>query len=685
MKIGEVMNKYAYYLVSDIHLEKKNKEKKNFLFDSVNDVIEKNKKEGKKTIIVFSGDIDNGTKAYEWFEKIDAQIIYTAGNHEFWGNDYYETIDNLKKNNPSNVHFLHNDFVECGDYLFVGSTMWTDVGKSLNEDLKYVSNGIMNDNNYITAKKWYTIKNTSKLKEIVPGNYFDVIKNKCEWNILVEQEENEKTIQFFKDFSIVRDNMFKLKEEFELADERLNGKYNVIKKEEYDSIHESIHFNNFTYKEWLLNCKKFHLLGYGNISEQMIEGVTNEQERIFKKLSQMNYDKKLIIVSHHLPFLEERLIGYSPFASDSQKLINLKADSPIYNVRNGLTDYPHHNYFFRISKGEFGRDESILESIHYSNNGAVNLPVVLYNKVEAWCHGHDHTLNYQDYVKGVNIITNPLSYSLGILNFSEKRVCLTEEYKNYHNIETDDEEQKKIEELKDLILKPMEINKLKNKNNMIKLWIFHLMDKENIGSLLEGFMQNNKKFFTYLAKNPQFGIGEINEKQQQKIQEFSFANYYYYNELNKQLDLLDVAYAVRKDELFSYSVKANKTYEKEITSYFFGENAKYNISVKEYNKEILENYGYDHLSSELFKNIYHLNKGLKNMRYLESILSQFENINSISELYNKELPDLYLKEPKQDIMLSQNLEGKRKKIMDKYMTEEIKKIKEEQYRIKFNF
>lgn len=679
------MDKYAYYLISDIHLERKNEYKKNFLFDSINLVIDKNKQEGKKTIIVFSGDVDNGINGYEWLKKIDAQIIYTAGNHEFWNNDYYETIESLKSNTPANTHFLHNDFVECGDYIFLGSTMWTDVGKTLNEDLKYVSNGIMNDNYNITAKEWYNPQNLEKLQAIMPSYSFDNRKEKFGWNILVEQEENEKTIQFFKDFSVVRSQMLKIKEEFDHSDERLNAKYSFLKKEKYDAIHKAIHVKDYTYKQWLELCKEEHLLGYEEVTDKTIKKVSVEQEAIFKKLSQMNYSKELIVVSHHLPFLEERLVGYYSHSSNSQKLINQKADSPIYNIRNGLVDYPHHNYFYRINKGEFGRDESILEAVHYSNNGAVNLPPRLYNEVQAWCHGHDHTLNYQDYVKGVNIITNPLSYSLDVFKFSEKGIHLNDGYKQYHKIDTDEKEQKEVDTLRRLVLKPMQFNQLDNKDEMIKLWIFTLMDKDKIYQLLEGFTQNNKKFFTYLAKNPQFSIGEMNDKQYQKIQEFGFANYYYYNELSKQLDLLDIAYAARKDEFFSYSVRMNKTYATEITDYFFGENSKYNIFVDSYSKELLEDYGYDHLSSQLFKNIYNLNKGMKRMKHLESILSQFENIESITELYNKELPDLYPKEPRKDYMFDHELESKRHKIMDKYMTEEIKKTKEEQYKARFNF
>ena len=39
------MTQYVHYLISDIHLERKNEYKKAFLLESINKVIEKNKNE----------------------------------------------------------------------------------------------------------------------------------------------------------------------------------------------------------------------------------------------------------------------------------------------------------------------------------------------------------------------------------------------------------------------------------------------------------------------------------------------------------------------------------------------------------------------------------------------------------------------------------------------------------------
>lgn len=674
--------KHAYYVISDIHLERKNEYKKKFLSDSINLVVQDNKKQNIQTVVVFSGDVDNGLQGYEWLNKIDAQIVYVAGNHEFWNNDYYHTIEQLKSNAPSHVHFLHNDFVECGDYIFVGSTMWTDVGKTLNSSLKYVSNGVMNDNYNITAKQWYTEENIKKIKEITPEYGYKNIEE-YRWNILIEQEENQKTIDFLNDFTNIRKQLLKLKQAYDTSDQNLKRKYSSLTQEEYEAIHKAIKLKQFSYKDWLIFCQQFNLLGYKEIDEKLINAVSPQQELIFNKLSDINYSKELIVVSHHLPFLEERLIGYYSHIENSEKLFNQKANSVIYTIRDGLNDYPQHNYFYRISKGEFSRDESIVEAVHYSNNGAINLPRDLYENAKAWCHGHDHTLNYQDYVKGVNIVTNPLSYSLDVFKFTEKGIFLHDTYKKYHKILSEQQELEEVEKLGKLVLKPIIINQLKNKNDLIKLWVFNLMDKEQLLSLLESFSQNNKKFFTYMAKNPQFSIGQLNDKQYQKIQEFTFANYYYFNEINKILDNLDLAHAARFENDFSYMRKINNQYEKNISNYFYTDKNK--IMVDSFSKEAIEDYGYDYLTTQLFTNIYYLNKGVKRIKHIISLCDSYGQIDSITQLFNTTLPDLYPKEKNEDYLFDRQLYQKKQDIMKKYITEEIENIKKEQYNKKYNF
>lgn len=681
------MSKYVYYVISDIHLERKNEYQKQFLLDAINKVINDNTLEKKETIIIFSGDVDNGTKAYDWFKKINSQIIYVPGNHEFWENNYFDTIKNLKENQPKNVKFLYNDFEEIGDFIFVGSTMWTDVGKHLNDSLKYVSNGIMNDNYNIKAEQWYTEKNIKKLKKIVPNYSIDKALEEKKWNILLEQEENEKTMQFFKDFARIKGQLKKFHEELSSAKDKLNRQYLPLSKEDYNRLQDLKNFEKFTYKQWLFICKEFNFLGYSAISDEMIENITESDEKIFKKLSTMNVNKNLMVVSHHLPFLEERLIGYySHYADikDQRKLWNEKADNVIYNIRDGLDDYPDHNYFYRIHKGEFSRDESIVEAIHYNNNGSINIHDSFLNDVKSWCHGHDHQLNYQDYVKGLSITTNPLSYSLDVFRFSEDGVTLNDSYKKYHRINSKEQEQEEVEKLKSVILKEVKINQLKNEDELIKWWIFKLMDLSKISHLINSFSQNNKKLFTYLAKNQQFEIGDITDKQFQRLQELNTANYFYFNEIKKELEKLDLSYSARMDSNFSYSTRFNNLFSKEISEYFLG-NSYRTIDVFSIDRESLEDFGYSHLISTLFRNIYFLNKSVKRVKHVEQQIEKFAHIESITDLFDTSLPDIYPKETKERVFLDQDLHAKMHAILKKYKNEDVEKEKERRHKERFNF
>jgi hypothetical protein len=660
------MSKYVYYLISDIHLEKQNEYKKQFLLEHINNVIEKNSKEDKNTIIIFSGDIDNGIKAYQWLKNINTQVVYVPGNHEFWENNFYDTVENLKKEQPQNVTFLYNDFEDIGDFIFVGGTMWTDVGKHLNDSLKYVSNGIMYDNYKIKAEQWYTENNIQKLKAIIPNHFIEKILEEKKWNIILEQEENEKTMKFFNEFSRIKSYLKKFYEEIATSDERLNKKYFALTKENYDKLHELKNLTNFTYKEWLFICKEFNFLGHNAISKEMVESITESEEKIFTKLSRMNVTKNLIVVSHHLPFLEERLVGYYSHyldITDERKLWNEKADSNIFNIRNGLEDYPLQNYFYRINKGEFERDDSIVEAIHYNNNGAINIPSLFLDDVKVWCHGHDHQLNYQDYVKSISIITNPLSDSLDVFRFSENGVTLNEHYKQYHKINTR-EEQSKIEQLKSVVLKEVKINELTNEDELTKWWVFKLMNLKKFSNLLTSFSQNNKKLFTYLVKNQQFKIGDITDKQFQKLQTLNNANYFYFNEIKIELEKLDLAYAVRNDKTFSYSNRFNRLFSKEISAYFLGDSSR-TIELFTIEKNSLEDFRYSHVISELFRNIYFLNKSIKKIKYLEKQLENFTKIESITDLFNQKLPNIYPKENKVN-SLEQKLHSKMYSILDKY-------------------
>jgi predicted phosphodiesterase len=80
-------------------------------------------------VVVLAGDIWKKDHGIHWARSTwpNSEIIYIAGNHEFYGSERNTVIDKLRnaaKNNA--VHFLENDEIIINDTRFLGCTLWTD-------------------------------------------------------------------------------------------------------------------------------------------------------------------------------------------------------------------------------------------------------------------------------------------------------------------------------------------------------------------------------------------------------------------------------------------------------------------------------------------------------------------------------------------------------------------------------
>jgi Icc-related predicted phosphoesterase len=60
-----------------------------------------------------------------------ANVIYVAGNHEFYHGKWVKGIEYLRQecSQLPNVHFLERDCVKIQDVTFVGGTLWTNMNK----------------------------------------------------------------------------------------------------------------------------------------------------------------------------------------------------------------------------------------------------------------------------------------------------------------------------------------------------------------------------------------------------------------------------------------------------------------------------------------------------------------------------------------------------------------------------
>lgn len=79
-------------------------------------------------IVIAAGDIGVYDQGLTWLKKIDKPVIYVAGNHEYYGHEYQDTLMMLKAGAiNSNIYFLENDVLIYQGVRFLGCSLWTDL------------------------------------------------------------------------------------------------------------------------------------------------------------------------------------------------------------------------------------------------------------------------------------------------------------------------------------------------------------------------------------------------------------------------------------------------------------------------------------------------------------------------------------------------------------------------------
>ncbi len=96
-------------------------------------------------IVVAAGDIGVFDQGIAWLKAINKPVIYVAGNHEFYNNEYNQVLVMLRQACVgTNIHFLEKDQLIFQGVRFIGCTLWADLfvegeekaealGKSLND------------------------------------------------------------------------------------------------------------------------------------------------------------------------------------------------------------------------------------------------------------------------------------------------------------------------------------------------------------------------------------------------------------------------------------------------------------------------------------------------------------------------------------------------------------------------
>lgn len=87
-------------------------------------------------VIIAAGDIGIYTQGIDWLRHMRKPVIYVAGNHEFYDQEYVDTLDTLRSASVNtNVNFLENRVVVFGEIRFLGCTFWTELGAGDNEQI----------------------------------------------------------------------------------------------------------------------------------------------------------------------------------------------------------------------------------------------------------------------------------------------------------------------------------------------------------------------------------------------------------------------------------------------------------------------------------------------------------------------------------------------------------------------
>lgn len=114
-------------------------------------------------IAVFAGDTHHGPVGMPALKSVtDLPVVAVAGNHDFWGSDYFEALAKLKADAATmGVHFLENQVAVVEGVRFMGATLWTDYAGG-HPALMHYGLWRMNDHRQIMAARWWTAANKAR-------------------------------------------------------------------------------------------------------------------------------------------------------------------------------------------------------------------------------------------------------------------------------------------------------------------------------------------------------------------------------------------------------------------------------------------------------------------------------------------------------------------------------------------
>lgn len=621
-----------YLILSDLHLEGKSEAKQQMMLQVINYGISQKKAQGKEITVLLAGDIHNGTQGVAWIKEINAPVIYVCGNHEFWNNDYNEVIDALQTQCNENITFLHNNLKVINNDIILGATLWTDVGKSLNPDILPHASWRMNDNVYIKNKQWYAQPgNMEKARKLSP--HHNKFIEEYGWNVLCEQEENAKSVQFFNDAAIVGNILNIVAESLDRLKSKTTSTYAPISKEMYEKYKSQL----LSYKKSNISLKDYHekinpLINSLHLSKEIPATISSSEqiEHIFNQVRKVDPAKfKFIVVSHHLPFLEEVLIGrFDNLAleNNDKKILLNEMDERIFMINSG-TDYPYHDYFWRISKGDVKRAEDITRIMHYHNNGVKVFTKQLLEHTSIWVHGHEHSFNYQDVLKNIMIVSNPGgSFDAFEPDSHARGFKIKEQYiRDINNVPSS------YQRMAETMRFVKHFDNTDDKKMRIQAWVLKNTAWEDYQELLQQGLYYNKKLLKFLLKEQIYNSEEIDKNNAYDLKMLSDAINFNVQQLNKFEAHLNLAYNMRVYKEFSFNKKIHhNNYARGISEVMHG--------VNQSKPEPLTFDDHGWCRQTAFFNIEYMKRINKNIEKIKSVLGKIPS----GEIIN--MPVEYLRE-----------------------------------------
>lgn len=147
-------------------------------------------------LAVFAGDVKPGVDSLAALQRITTlPAVFVAGNHEFWGGDYFEVLEQLRRTPAGNVHFLENREVVLDGVRFLGATLWADYGGG-NRALMDYGLWQMRDHRYIRAARWWTAAN--KTRFLATFGQHALEKFEGQFNPLLARELHARSVAWLR-------------------------------------------------------------------------------------------------------------------------------------------------------------------------------------------------------------------------------------------------------------------------------------------------------------------------------------------------------------------------------------------------------------------------------------------------------------------------------------------------------